>query len=328
MKELHEKKSSCCGSKVHRFGDRRRQCSGCKRTWSVWKKKRGRDPLRPNHELLRKVVAEKQSLLLPRFNRQNLTTSALSSRLRRTMERYLIKVGPNRPPRGSLILIIDAMWFLFENKRWTLYMMIVRPVEGDRAVILEPVIHQGRENYDDWSAVVDSLPTMTRKRIVALVSDGFRGTDLLARRNGWVIQRCHFHLLSQMQLNRGRWKLLPDSPQREAVYLAIRKSLIAGPHKIDHCINELSALLTAPDCPKRLGMIGREFIRRLDQFRSYRNFPELRLPNTTNSIESLNKIVRSRCHHLRTPESLLLRAKVIVRMCKTIACRPKFFQQN
>src|SRR3989338_8622402 len=117
-----------------------------------------------------------------------------------------------------------------------------------------------------------------------------------------------------MQINRGRWKQLPDSNQREQIYLAVRKILITKPEKLNRCVKELTKLLAKNNCPKRLGAIAREFLRRLDQFRSYRNHPALRLPNTTNSVESFNKIIRSRCRHLRTPKSLLLRDRKSTRL--------------
>lgn len=325
MNNMHEKISSCCRAKIHRFGNKRRQCSGCKKTWTLWKKKRGRDPLRPNHNLLRKIVVEKQSLLSPRFNRQNHTVGALSFRLRRTMERFLRRVGPNRAPHGPLILVIDALWFSFGDTRWTLYLTATRNVQCDTAVVLEPVLLPGRENNRDWTDIIARIPFNVRKRAVGFVCDGFRGTDRLVNEYGWIIQRCHFHLLAQLQVNRGRWKRLPDSLQREAIYTAIRNVLEAQPENLNRCVRRLTALLVKNDCPKRLGMIGREFLRRLNQFRSYRNYPKLRLPVTTNSIESLNKIIRSHCRHLRTPESLLLRTKVLIRMRKTIACKPKTF---
>src|SRR3989338_6589562 len=177
MNKMHEKMSPCCRAKIYKFGNKRRQCSGCKKTWTRWPKKRGRNPLRPHHKLLHRVVAEKQSLLTPRFNRQHLTEGALSARLRRTMERFLQRGKPNTAPPGQLILIIDALWFLFGGKRWTLYLMATRAVHQERAVILEPVLAHGRENFDDWNNAVSGIPERVRNRTVAMVSDGFRGTD-------------------------------------------------------------------------------------------------------------------------------------------------------
>jgi len=328
MIKYTREKSPCCRAAIYKFGGKRKQCSLCKKTWTVWPKKRGRNPLRPRHNLLRKVVVEKQSLVEHREHWHHLTLGAWSVRLRSAMKKFLINSSPNTAPTGPLILVIDALWFWFKQKRWTMYLMTVRSIESDRAVILDPVLLFGRENYNDWSAVINGLPESVRNSIKALVCDGFRGTDRIARDNQWIIQRCHFHLLSQMQVNRGKWKQLPDSPQREAVYLSIRETLNTKPENLNHCVKKLTKLLVKNNCPRRLGAIGREFLRHLDQFRAYRTFPELRLPNTTNTVESLSRIIRSHCKHLRTPESLKLRTKVLIRMRKTIACKPKIFQQN
>lgn len=328
MSKYTREKSPCCRAAIYKFGGKRRQCSLCKKTWTMWPKKQGRSPLRPRRTLLRKIVAEKQSLIGHHRHWRHLTLGAWSFRLRSTMEKFLKNNGPNATPSGPLILIIDALWFWFEKKRWTMYLMAVRSVLSDQAVILDPALFLGRENYDEWSKVINNLPKQTRNRIKALVCDGFRGTDGIARDNGWVIQRCHFHLLSQLQVNRGKWKQLSDSPQRERVYQAVRKTLAVKPENLSRCVKSLSRLLVKNDCPKRLGAIGREFLRRLDQFRACRNYPQLRLPNTTNTIESLNRIIRSHCKHLRTPKSLNLRAKVLIRMRKTMTCKPKIFQQN
>lgn len=300
----------------------------CKKTWTVWPKKRGRNPLRPHHELLQKVVVEKQSLTSCQRKFSGLTMGARSIRLRQTMEKFLRRTKPNRFPNGKLILLVDALWFQFKGERWTMYLLAARALKSDRAVIAEPVLLPGRENWKDWFKTVDELPKGVKARTKALVCDGFRGTDKIAKANNWIIQRCHFHLLAQMQVNRGNWKQLPDSPQREEVYQAIRKVLAAKQEKLNCCVKLLVDLLVKSNCPKRLGAIGREFLRRLDQFRSYRNFPELYLPTTTNTVESLNKIIRSHCRHLRTPESLLLRTKVLIRKRKTMTCKPKNFQQN
>ena len=93
-------------------------------------------------------------------------------------------------------------------------------------------------------------------------------------------------------------------------------------------VNKLICLLNRQDCPRRLHAIGVELIRHHQEFRAYLKYPELNLPNTTNSVESMNKIIRSGCRHLRTPKSLILRSKCLIRMRKTITCKPKIFQPN
>ncbi len=326
MHTSHEN-STCCRAKIYKFGDKRRQCSFCKRTWRVWPKKRGAKPSRPRRNLLRKVLAEKQSLFSAKLNRGQLTEAARSIRLRRTMEHFVSSTSPNRVPPGKLVLLIDALWFRFKKERWIMYLLAVRPVNGCRATFLDPVLREGRENHEDWSQIVSVIPERTKNRIVAMVSDGFRGSARIAKSHRWIFQRCHFHLFSQLQVNRGRWKKLPNLKLREQMCETMRKILAAKTHLIKY-LNELIHLLNRRDCPRRLHAIGVELIRHHQEFRSYLYFPNLHLPNTTNSIESMNKIIRSHCRHLRTPDSLLLRSICIIRMRKTIACKPKIFQPN
>lgn len=326
MNTLHEK-STCCRAKIYRFGNKRRQCSGCKKTWTVWAKKRGAKPSRPRHNLLKKVLVEKQSLFSPKLNRITLTEAARSFRLRHSMERFLNSGSPNHIPAGKLILLIDAIWFNFKKEKWAMYLAAVRPIGDEQATFLDPILLAGRENYDDWSQVVDSIPMEVRNRIVAMVSDGFRGSTRIAVSHGWILQRCHFHLFSQLQVNRGQWKKMPDSKLRGQICLTMRKILATKKHLTKY-LNELAPLLDRRDCPHRLHAIGVELIRHHQEFRAYLNFPELNLPNTTNSVESMNKIIRTSCRHLRTPQSLILRSKCLIRMRKTITCKPKIFQQN
>ncbi len=185
----------------------------------------------------------------------------------------------------------------------------------------------GRENHDDWSQIVDSIPARVKNRTVAMVSDGFRGSSRIAKSHKWILQRCHFHLFSQLQVNRGRWKKLPNLKLREQICETMRKIMATKMHLLKY-LNELIGLLNRPNCPRRLHAIGVELIRHHREFRSYLNFPKLNLPNTTNSVESMNKIIRTGCRHLRTPESLILRSKCLIRIRKTIACKPKKFQPN
>ena len=326
MYTLHEK-STCCRAKIYKFGNKRRQCSECKKTWTVWPKKRGVKLSRPRRNLLKKVLVEKQSLFSAKLNRTALSEAARSLRLRQSMEHFVNNTSPNRLPSGELILLIDALWFRFKKERWAMYLRAVRSVNGDRATFLDPVLRPGRENHDEWSRIVDSIPSRAKNRIVAMVSDGFRGSDRIAKSHKWIFQRCHFHLFSQLQVNRGRWKKLPNLKLRELICGTMRKILATKTHLPDY-LNELVRLLNRPNCPRRLHAIGVELIRHHQEFCSYLNFPKLNLPNTTNSVESMNKLIRTGCRHLRTPESLILRSTCLIRLRKTIACKPKIFQQN
>lgn len=326
MKKLHEK-SPCCRAKIYKYGGKRRQCSACKKTWTLWAKKRGVKPSRPNQKLLEKVLIEKRSLLSPGMTKKHLAKSTLSARLSKAMLSCLERTTEALPADGSAIIVIDALWFQFKHIRWTLYLGAIRNVGGNQAEIIEPKLVCGRECYLDWKSFIDGLPDNVKPRVKAVVADGFRGIDRITRLQNWILQRCHFHLIAQLQVNRGRWKKMLDTPMREEIYQTVVKLLVAREGK-QSLEQHLKLLVKKPNCPRRLKMISSEFLRHLHQFRSYMIYPELKLPATTNSIESLNKMIRSRCKHISTPESLMLRVKTLIKMKRTITCNPKIFNSN
>lgn len=326
MKTLHEK-SPCCWAKIYKFGNKRRQCSKCEKTWTVWAKRRGRNPSRPNHNLIKKVLVEKRSLFLQRASKKKITNAALSIRFKKALINYLHNSAAPTVSGRKLILVNDALWFKFLNRRWTLYLAVVKPVNKNKAVILDPMLFQGYESFTDWNHYLDSIPQNIKKRIKAMVSDGFRGVDRIAKEHNWILQRCHFHLIAQLQINRGYHKKFADAALREEIYQSIVKLLIIKKGK-KLLEKHLLSLIKKSNCPKRLRTIASDFLQNLEKFRNYINYPNLKIPITTNSVESLNKIIRSRCKHLRTPDSMFLRVKVLLRIKKIMACNPKNFQQN
>lgn len=317
-------KSPCCQAKIYKCGGKRKQCSLCKKTWSIRQKKRGRKPKRPNADLLRKVLGKgyKASHLAER--KGSVSRSALSQRLKKAMS---AATRTNKYPIGWLVLIADALWFELDGKRWTLYMLAVRSTTGGLAHFLDPLLLPGRETGTGWAVALDSMPPEIDNRVVALVSDGFRGLCQLTGRKAWVSQRCHFHLLAQFKVQLGFWKKMPDHPVRKEIYNVVCQLLKTTEHEIAYSEN-LYELLTAKQCPHRYREVGIEFLRRLPEFRSYLNYPDLHLPHTTGCIESFNKIIRDRCKHVRTPEALRLRALSLTRVRTTVRCNHINFQQN
>ncbi|MFA5020697.1 MAG: transposase [Patescibacteria group bacterium] len=323
MNIKHEN-SPCCQAKIYKFGDKRRQCSKCKKTWTKYAKKRGRKAKRPNQQLVNKVLGQGKKLVHLAERKGSVCDAALSQRLKKSMSR---KKRENEYPQGWLILIADALWFEFKGQRWTLYVMAVRSTTGGKAYFFDPVLLQGRESGDGWRQALGSIPLDIENRLLALVSDGFRGLCLLAKENKWVNQRCHFHLILQFQIQLGDWKNLPDSPYRKEIF-ALVCGLLRTRNKEIECTEKLYELLSDKKCPRRYRMIGMEFLRRLNDFRAYLKYPELHLPHTTNCIESFNKIIRDRCKHVRTPQALKLRAVTLMRVRTTVNCNHRDFQQN
>jgi hypothetical protein len=323
MNILHGK-SPCCQAKIYKFGGKRKQCSLCKKTWSIRPKKRGRKIKRINLGLLDRVLGKGHRVSHIADRKGSVGEPALSYRFKKAME---AKTRTNEYPVGWLILIADALWFELNDERWTLYLLAVRSTTGGRAYFLDPVLLPGRETGTGWEQSLASIPPEIENRILALVSDGFRGLCYRAKQKSWVIQRCHFHLLAQFKVQLGFWKKLPDHPIRKEIYALVCELLKTKGHEIEYSEN-LYELLTSNRCPHRYREVGMEFLRRLSEFRSYLKYPELRLPHTTGCLESFNKIIRDRCKYVRTPESLRLRAISLTRVRATIACNHIDFQQN
>lgn len=323
MNILHGK-SPCCQAKIYKFGGKRKQCPFCKKTWSIRQKKRGRKSRRANTSLLDKVLGKGQKMSHIADRKGSVNQSALSRQLRKAM---LAKPRSSEYPIGWLVLIADALWFELDGQRWTLYLLAVRSITGGLAHFIDPALSPGRETGVGWAESLASIPSEIENRILALVSDGFRGLYYLAKQKSWVIQRCHFHLLAQFKIQLGFWKKLPDHPIRKEIYAMVCRLLKTKEHEIEYS-EKLYELLTSKYCPHRYREVGMEFLRRLPEFRSYLKYPELRLPHTTGCIESFNKIIRDRCKYARTPESLRLRAVSLTRVRTTITCNHINFQHN
>lgn len=327
MNILHEK-SSCCQGKIHRFGQRRRQCSVCGKTWTVWKRKPGRKCSRPDKNLLQKIFVERERLsrLLP-VKKKRISVSGASRRLSKAMLVMADKKNRRHFTGKQYILIIDALWYHFQKQRWTLYLMAVRTVKGRRAGFLSPVLLAGKENLSDWQTVISQVPPGLKNRIVALVSDGWRGVERVAKENSWVLQRCHFHFISQLQVNRGRWKQLPDQRHREQIYQTARK-LLTAKTRLNSYKEQLFKLTNHPQCPRRLRIIIHDYLRRLKHFRSYLKHSELNLPTTTNCVESMNKLIRKQCQHLNNPQALKRWSRIFLKFHPTIMCNGANYTQN
>lgn len=331
MNSLHAK-SPCCGAKIHRFGSRRRQCSHCKRTWSIRRKKRGRKRWRNSPGFLEAVLRQGRTLksLVPRAG---LTHQAVGHRCRQALRRFVSRPRALRLPTGPLVLVLDGLYFRFRGKDWVLYLMAVKPCQQSRAVFLDPLLLAGRENLRGWSQAITTIPAHIRRRIQASVSDEVAGIIRLGRSQGWIVQLCHFHLISRLQSCRGRRnRRLAGRPLREALYQLTRQALDLpdGP-RLETVIKELRHLERQATALRVIRMIVREFLRRIDHFRAYRKYPELDLPTTTGSVEAMNRRVRDLMRQTRSissPQALQLWATALIRMRPTVMCNGKHYQQN
>lgn len=299
--KLLQKKSKCCGAKIIRFGGKRRQCVACKKTWRMYPAKRGRKSLRKQDHYLIKVFCQSFSIKQLAV-RSNLSVDAIYKRFRNNL---MDEVGGKRIVRirgKKLILIIDALWQYFKGELWTLYCLSIKSVNSNKTVILDPILKPGKESSTNWNLAINQLPLGIKTRITAMVSDGIRGIETVAENNNWIIQRCHFHLLSQLQKRRGKRAATPGRLVREEIYQTAKLALIEkSKWKATRLRKRLAKLSNDPQCPYRLKMIVREFLRRFYEYRSYLEYPKLNLPTTVNVMESLNSILRKTATTVNSP---------------------------
>jgi hypothetical protein len=265
--------------------------------------------------------------------RTGLTQQAMGHRWRQVIRRFVDRARVLRLPRGPLVLVLDGLYFRFRGKDWVLYMMAVKPCHQNRAVFLDPVLLPGRENMLGWSQAFTTIPPSIHRRIRASVSDEVSGIIRLGTSQGWIVQLCHFHLISRLQNCRGRRnRRLEDRPLREKLYQNVRQALELpdGP-RLKTVLKKLSHLVRQATGLRVMRMIVREFLRRIHHFRAYRKYPNLELPTTTGSVEAMNRRVRDlmrQTRSVRSPHALQLWAIALIRMRPAITCNGKHFQQK
>ena len=323
MKTLHAK-SPCCRGRINRFGKRRRQCSICQRTWRIRQKSRGRKRKRLDLRLVHRILVEHRTFQ-HHCRQGSVSPSGFSKRFSKAIRSApQLKTRP-RFPAGPYALLGDGLYFKFKRLDWVMYIMAMKPVKSHRAFFLDPVLLQGKECYERWRVALDTLPSETKKRIKAFVSDGFRGSKLITKEHGWIHQRCHFHLLMALIRRRGRRSYRIKGAGIRERLLGVVRILLTTPDSTTLKRQTLKArrLILHPLCPPWIRIQTVEFLRTLDDFRAYLIHPELNLPTTNNSIESSGKIVRKATSTARTPQSALLRATAFLRIKKSITCNGK-----
>jgi len=330
MKTLHTK-SPCCKAKVHHFGQRRRQCSLCKKTWRIRVKKRGRKTIRI-HPSIESTVIRRRESLRHKAERLGKNREKIRRRHERNLELLLKRLPPPQAPAGQLIAVIDGWHLCFKKKRYVLYLILLRPVKGKEAIVMEPLLLPGHEKKGQWQFAFKSLPPSVRKRIKAVVLDGITGVECLAQEWGLVVQRCHFHQLSMLQTLRGRrWSTIKHKELRERIYQNVVEILkTPSETKAKRLVEETRHLLKKPECPKWLKLRVGGFLRRVDFFRAYRHFPKLNLPTTTNSAECVNQKITETMrltHGFPTPKSFEKWIKIQIRTLEPIQCNGKIINQ-
>lgn len=317
MNKIHEK-SPCCYASVRRFGERRRQCSLCQKTWRVWRKKRGRTKRRIQPEILARYFQGSLSWA-------SLDRHTRAARLRNTLRVFNEKTTWHPVPNGPLIAVVDGLVEYFNGKKYTLYLVLLRSVSGQRAIILPPYLKPGTESGYGWQEALLQLPAEVHGRIVTLVCDGHIGLIEVAKNFGWIVQRCHFHLLARIE------HCMSSGPRGKNIKPAVRlKKLVRyvlyrdNREAID-ALNQLAIIKSTISSPAFRTVIS-GLLKHYKDYRRYLEFPSYCLPTTSNSAEHLVGLIRDlqyRARGFRTPTSFMAWATGFCKYKKTITCKPK-----
>jgi hypothetical protein len=325
MKKIHAK-SPCCGAKIIRFGERRKQCTQCHKTWRKRKKKRGRKQKRVSKTIVEKYFSNTLPSFYGKAKERGAKTDSDEYRLQKSRDLFLRTTDyPDFPENGPLILIADAKRKKICGKMTTVYIILVRAVSETTAVVHRPHVEEGTESVAGWDRAFDTLPESVKNRVLALVCDGHRGLVYSSKWRGWKLQRCHFHLLKSLIVRRSARSTRGYAAIGTKILSLARMILITKDEDLlTRSISEIEAIGWETKSGSLRAIVS-GFLNHLDEYRTYLLFPELRLPRTSNSGESfisgLQKVF-SRAHGFSTKKSFILWTECYVKWRRKIACNP------
>lgn len=307
MNKLHEK-SPCCQGQIRRFGKRRRQCSACKKTWRVWKKKKGRKKIRTSGNFFIRYLEHRLPSLRGLSKELNVPEWVLKYRLKTHRQKFVAKTPwPCLPQNEPLLAIADAAIQFVEGSFYTFYFINIRRINEDFAYPAPPHVRKGSEVAAGWYEAFHLLPEGTKNSILALICDGHGGLTSLGKRQNWIVQRCHFHLISRIQGRKSKGKFSRHRAEGKLIYGLVKKVLTAKREKlISKYLSEIKQLALLPTTSYELKTTLLGFTKHYQDYRNYISHPELHLPRTTNSIESMIGGIRNLCQRakgFRTLES-------------------------
>jgi hypothetical protein len=285
-------------------------------------------------DVLSQVFLEKYTLHHLAKRRSGIPLANFRYRFRQALQSFVSHSNPPKIPRGPLILLADGLFFHFQRLPWVLYLVALRSCSGKKAVFLDPVLLPKKESALRWQQALETaIPPKAKSRIRALVVDNLNGMKKISKHRGWVLQLCHFHLIKKFQIQyRRQRRALRGGILREELYQLIRQALeVPDGTLLQASIARLTQLAKTPSITYRIQAMVREFLASINYYRSYITHPELNLPSTTNTVESMCCIVRDlfrRNHSASNPKALLKWATALIRLRKELTCNGKHHQQN
>lgn len=321
---IQHEKSPCCQGKLRRHGGRRRQCVLCQKTFTRWKKKSGQPKRRDPTKLVEDYLQGSRGSFEQQALRKDMSPTTFCARMRQALRKFVLKTPWPPIPSGSLIAIADAMFVLLHGQPYTIYIILLRPIESSVAVIASASLIPGHEQLTPgWAEMFADLPAEVRNRILALVCDGNQGLLGTAQYYDWILQRCQFHLLARLKhyasdsdWNRSNyWGEYIQTVVKEVLYTT-------NPERLKAALQELRKIHNQTPS-KGIKRVLSGFLKQYADYRTYLTYPALHLPRTSNCMESLNaqfKRLLGRAHGFSSVVALALWLEAFCKHRKTITC--------
>jgi len=286
----------------------------------------------PNSVLYR-VLVDGLSLGQLYSRRPGVGLPAYRYRFRQALHRFVARPAPQVIPKGPLVLLVDGLWFEFDGVPWVLYLMALKSCNGNVATFLDPQLFPGKEGASRWQQALAAIPPDAARRIQAMVADNLPGMRRIASQRQWVLQLCQFHLLLKLQaLRRGVRYELRGGPVREEIHQLIRSALGLSDEPCLLRTLERLRRLSHSDCgTQRIQTTVKEYLNTLQFYRSYLTHPDLGLPRTNNTVESMCRLLREMFRSSRAgsnPASVLLWATALIRLRPKVLCNGHSLSNN
>lgn len=328
--KLKHAKSPCCGASIQRFGQRRRRCAKCHSTWRIRKKKRGRKQKRTHSNLALSYLQKSVPSIREIAKRRKCGKDSVQVRLQRSLKFFVKQEKEDwwksLKNISQLIAIADAIWYRVKGQPYTIYIILLRPINETQAIICPPIIVSGHESFNGWKQSFDSLPVTLKRRIIALICDGAVTLVTLAQLRNWIIQRCHFHLIASIQNYLGASSRSKQRAYGFYVLKIVQQLLqINDPEKTKRICQKLCEIRQRSKS-RGLRRVLSGLLTNYRDYQTYLDYPELNLPTTSNSAESFIQCIRDlmyRCRGFRSLSTLTNWLTALSLFKKTIRCNGK-----
>jgi len=220
-------------------------------------------------------------------------------------------------------MLVDGLRFNIRGSSWVQYTTALKPVGSSTAYFLDPVFVSGCESAPNWQRVFSMVSPSIATRVRALVADGLRGLKEIAAGNGWIYQRCHFHVWALLRF----WLWPLERGDNRAIHQAVSATLMAkDSESADAARSFLQAYVAAN--PGGMSCMLKQLLRDWCAVRAHIDYPDLQIPSTTNAVESMHNLIRQAVSRTSTIDGILRRSTALIRLHPPFTCNGHLFQQK